>query len=410
MSDRVAIIDYVRTPFTLATLPGSGKAPGQMAHVEPINLVVPLIQELMAAHPEINPKDVENVILGVVSPEGQQGLNLARLCVLHKDSPLPNSVQGETLDKFCGSSMRTISMAEAEIRAGRGDIFIAAGVQSMSTIPMGGRDASTPGDVLAAHPAGFMDMGVTAENLARLYSITRAEQEAFAIESHRRAALAREAGHFDNEIVPINGRDGAPITQDDIIRADAANPEKAQVMADKMKTLRTVFLRQEQGGTVTAATSSGVADGASAVLMSSVDYAKAHNLPIKAEIVSFAGSGCDPETMGLGPVESTRKALERAGLTMDDIDVVELNEAFAAQALAVMKEWDKQGMHIDASKVNIDGGAVALGHPLGATGARLVGHTAEILNRENKRYGLATMCIGGGQGVAMVIENPNFKP
>jgi acetyl-CoA acyltransferase len=407
---RVAIIDYVRTPFTLATLPGSGKAPGQMAHVEPINLIVPLIQHLMQAHPEMNPKDVENVILGIVHPEGQQGLNLARMAVLHKDSPLPNSVQGETLDKFCGSSMRTISMAEAEIRAGRGDIFIAGGLQSMSLIPMGGRDSSTPGDVLAAHPAGFMDMGITAENLAALYQITRAEQEAFALQSHQRAAAARAAGHFDKEIVPINDRDGMPIGQDDIIRGESLDPEKAKAMAEKMATLRTVFKRQEQGGTVTAATSSGVADGASAVLMTSVDYAKAHNLPIKAEIVSFAGSGCDPETMGLGPVEAAKKALERAHLTMADIDVIELNEAFAAQALAVMKEWDKQGMHADPAKVNIDGGAIALGHPLGASGARLVGHAANILERENKRYALATMCIGGGQGVAMVIENPNFKP
>ncbi len=161
---------------------------------------------------------------------------------------------------------------------------------------------------------------------------------------------------------------------------------------------------------MSAGNASGVADGASAVLMTTVDYAKAHNMPVKAEIVSYAGSGCDPETMGLGPVEATRKALERAHLTMDDIDVIELNEAFAAQSLAVMKEWDKQGMHADPSKVNIDGGAIALGHPLGASGARIVGHTAEILNRTNKRYGLATMCIGGGQGVAMIIENPNFKP
>jgi acetyl-CoA acetyltransferase family protein len=255
-----------------------------------------------------------------------------------------------------------------------------------------------------------MDMGVTAENLAALYGITRVEQEAFALESHRRAAVAQANGHFDKEIVPINGRDGAPISQDDIVRTDAADAEKAKAMAQKMTTLRTVFKRQEQGGTVTAATASGVADGASAVLMTSVDFARAHNLPVKAEIVSFAGSGCDPETMGLGPVEASKKALERAGLTMADIDVIELNEAFAAQALAVMKEWDKQGMHADPAKVNMDGGAIALGHPLGASGARLVGHAANILERENKRYALATMCIGGGQGVAMVIENPNFKP
>ena len=399
---RIAIIDYVRTPFTLATLPGSGKEPGKMAHVEPINLIVPLIKELMAAHPEIGPKDVENVILGIVHPEGQQGLNLARMAVLHKDSPLPNTVQGETLDKFCGSSLRTIAMAEAELLAGRGDIFIAGGLQSMSLIPMGGRDAQTSPDVLSAHPGGFMDMGITAENLAALYGITRAEQDAFAFASHQKAAAAREAGYFDNEIVPIKGRDGNMIEKDDIIRTDTS--------LEKLAKLKTAFKRQELGGTVSAGNASGVADGASAVLMTSVDYARAHNLPIKAEIVSYAGSGCDPETMGLGPVESTRKALERAHLTMADIDVIELNEAFAAQSLAVLKEMDKQGMHIDPAKLNIDGGAIALGHPLGASGARLVGHTAEILNRTNKRYGLATMCIGGGQGVAMIIENPNFKP
>ncbi len=206
---RIAIIDYVRTPFTLATAPGSEKTPGKMAHVEPINLIVPLIKELMAAHPEISPKDVENVILGVVHPEGQQGLNLGRMVVLHKDSPLPNSVQGETLDKFCGSSLRTIAMAEAELLAGRGDIFIAGGLQSMSVVNMGGRDAQTSPDVLAAHPAGFMDMGITAENLAALYGITRAEQDVFALASHQKAAAARASRLFlDNEIVPIKGRDG----------------------------------------------------------------------------------------------------------------------------------------------------------------------------------------------------------
>jgi acetyl-CoA acyltransferase len=237
-------------------------------------------------------------------------------------------------------------------------------------------------------------MGVTAENLARLYKVPRDEQEKFAVKSHQKATAAQDGGNFKKEIVPIAG-----VSDDDAIRRDAST--------DALAALKPAF---EKTGTVTAGTSSPITDGASGVLVTSEEYAQKNNLPVMARIMSFAGSGCAPEIMGIGPVEASKKALERAGITMKDVDIVELNEAFAAQSLSVLKEMKAQGMEIEEHKLNIDGGAIALGHPLGASGARLVGKAADLLQRTGKRYALATMCIGGGQGVAMVLENPNHKP
>ncbi|MBU0800239.1 MAG: thiolase family protein, partial [Alphaproteobacteria bacterium] len=223
------------------------------------------------------------------------------------------------------------------------------------------------------------------------------DQDAFAVESHRKMAAAQQNGHFKNEIVPING-----VTEDDGVRADST--------VESLAKLKTAFKAEKDGGTVTPATSSQITDGASMVMVSTEAYAKANNLPVMARILAYAGSGCAPEIMGIGPVEASKKALARAGLTMADIDVVELNEAFAAQSISVLREMAKQGMAIDPAKLNVDGGAIAIGHPLGATGARITGHAAETLQRTGKRYALITLCIGGGQGAAMIIENPNHGP
>lgn len=384
------ILDYVRTPFTRAADPTSGRTPGQMAHIDPIDMVALLTRTLLERN-KVDPAKIENLVLGCVHQEAEQGLNPARMAVLHKDSGLPNNVQGDSLDKFCASAARAIAVARNDIMAGDAELIMAGGVQSMSRVPMGGWNGLVNKNVYDGHVKNFMNMGATAENLAGIYKVSRIEQEKFALESHRKLAAAQQAGHYDDEIVPVDG-----IAQDDNVRTDST--------PDSLAKLKPAF---KENGTVTAATSSPLTDGAALVLMASEDFARANNLPIMARIIASAGSGCDPETMGLGPVESSRKALERAGLTMADIDVVELNEAFAAQVLAVMQEWENQGMKVAPEKLNIDGGAIALGHPLGASGARLVGHASKILQRTDKRYALATMCVGQGQGFAVIIENPH---
>jgi acetyl-CoA acyltransferase len=388
------IVGYARTPFTRAVSPAPGQTKaGKLAHVTPMNLMVPVINALVEKT-GINPKDVETVLTGCVNQEAEQGLNIARLAILHKDSKLPNSVGGVTVDRFCGSSMHVIADAKNAIQAGEAEVIMCTGVQSMSRIPMTGWNPLIDKEVYESHPPGFLNMGVTAENLARLYKVPRDEQEKFAVKSHQKATAAQDGGNFKKEIVPIAG-----VSDDDAIRRDAST--------DALAALKPAF---EKTGTVTAGTSSPITDGASGVLVTSEEYAQKNNLPVMARIMSFAGSGCAPEIMGIGPVEASKKALERAGITMKDVDIVELNEAFAAQSLSVLKEMKAQGMEIEEHKLNIDGGAIALGHPLGASGARLVGKAADLLQRTGKRYALATMCIGGGQGVAMVLENPNHKP
>lgn len=386
------IVDFVRTPFTKA----SGKTQGKLAGVDPVDMLATLTNALID-RTGINPADVRKILTGAVHQEFTQGLNIARLSVLHKDSKLPNTVGGTTLDRFCGSSMEAIAMADAFIARDPDAVYICNGVQSMSQIPMGGYNIALNSNVFAGNAKGFMDMGVTAENLATLYKIDRVAQDRFAVESHAKAAKGRAAGNTADEIVTIAG-----VSKDDGIREGDTY--------DGLAKLKTVFKDEKSGGTVTAGTASQVTDGATAVIVTSEAYAQKNNLPIKARILAFGECGCAPEIMGIGPVEATKDALKRANLTMADIDIVELNEAFAAQSLAVLEEFNRQGMNIDPAKINLDGGAIALGHPLGASGARLVGHVANVLKRENKRYGLATMCIGGGQGVAMIVENPAFKP
>ena len=394
MTNRAVIVDYARSAFAKASTP---KKPGQLSDVDPLDLIVPVINTLVERS-GVDVKHVKKVLMGSVHQEAQQGLNIARMAVLHKDCKLDNDITGGTsVDRFCGSSLETIAMADAFLARNPDEVYICAGVQSMSAIPMGGLNPMLNVNVQDGNAAGFMNMGITAENLAEIYGISREDQDGFAVESNQKTAAAQAKGHFKNEIVPINGVDA-----DDGARADST--------VEGLGKLRTVFKDVKEGGTVPAANASQVTDGASAVMVTSEAFAEANSLPVKAIILGYGEASLKPEIMGLGPVDASKEALSRAGLKMSDIDVVELNEAFAAQSIAVLKEFEKQGHKIDPAKVNLDGGAIAMGHPLGASGARIVGHLAEVLQRENKRYGLATMCIGGGQGVAMVIENPAAAP
>jgi acetyl-CoA acyltransferase len=370
------IAGFARSPFHLANK-------GALARVRPDDLLAQVIRGLIQKT-GLEAADVEDVIVGCAFPEGEQGFNIARLGVLLADLPL--TVGGMTVNRFCGSSMSSVQIAMGQIAIGAGEVFICAGVESMSRVPMMGFNP-LPNPELAKKSAAYMSMGETAENVATKYQIPRADQEAFAVESQRRAVAARDAGKFSDEIVPIQTKTGV-VSEDGTIRPETT--------AEGLAGLKPAFDAQ---GTVTAGTASPLTDGASAVLVTTEEYARAHGLPILARIKSVSVSGCAPETMGLGPILSSQKALQRAGIEAKDLSVVELNEAFASQALACMRD-----LGVDPAKTNIDGGAIAMGHPLGATGARIVGKAASLLKREGGQYALATQCIGGGQGIATVLE------
>ena len=372
----VVIAGYARSPFHFA-----GK--GELARVRPDDLAAQVIRELVA-RTQVNPADVEDIIVGCAFPEGEQGLNVARMIGLLADLPL--SVGGMTVNRFCGSSMSSIHTAMGQIAIGAGEVYIAAGVESMSRVPMGGYNA-LPNPELARTSAAYMSMGETAENVARNYQIPRAVQEAFAVKSQQKAAAAQAAGRLDAEIVPIRTKTGV-VAKDGCIRPATT--------AEGLAGLKPAF---DAEGTVTAGTSSPLTDGASAVLVTSEDYARKHGLEILARIKSVGVAGCAPEVMGLGPIGASKKAMARAGVSASDLSVVELNEAFASQALASI-----QDLGLKEETVNLDGGAIAIGHPLGATGARIVGKAASLLKREGGRYALASQCIGGGQGIATVLE------
>jgi acetyl-CoA acyltransferase len=369
----VVICGFKRSPMHFATK-------GDLAKVRPDDLVADVMKALIA-DTGVNANDIEDVIMGCAFPEAEQGFNIAKIA--SQRAGLPVTIAGVTVNRFCGSSMSSIHMAAGAIQMGAGDVFIAAGVESMSRIPMGGFNPMPNPALMDQYPQAYIGMGETAENLAAKYDIKRADQEEFAVASHHKAAKASESGGFKDEIVAIGD-----VTEDGTIRPDSST--------EKLATLKPAFL---EDGTVTAATSSPLTDGSAAVLVASEDYAKANNLPILARIKSIAVAGCGAEIMGIGPVPATQKALERAGLTIDDIDIIELNEAFAAQGLSVLKE-----LGADIAKVNLHGGAIALGHPLGTSGARITGKAASLLKSEGKKYALATMCIGGGQGIATILE------
>ena len=380
MNDPV-IAAYGRSPFTFARK-------GALVKLRPDDLAAQVVRGVVE-RAGLDPDDVEDLIVGCAFPEGEQGFNVARLVGMLTGS-LPLSVAGATVNRFCGSSMQSVHMASGAVRMNAGDAFVCAGVESMSRVPMGGYNPLPNPSLHESYPAAYMSMGQTAENVAERYQITRGEQEAFALESQQRAAAARAEGRLGDEIVPVEVG-GARIDRDGCIRAETS----LEGLAD----LKPVFL---EDGTVTAGTSSPLTDGAAAVVVCSEAYANEHGLEPLARVKSIAVSGCAPEIMGVGPVGASRKALERAGIDAADVDVVELNEAFAAQAIACMRD-----LGLDHEKVNIDGGAIALGHPLGATGARITGKAAALLRREGGRYALATQCIGGGQGIATVLEAVN---
>ena len=371
------IAGYVRSPFHFAHK-------GALVEKRPDDLAAEVVSGLLH-QTGVDPAEIEDLIVGCAFPEGEQGFNLGRIVGLVAD--LPISIGGTTVNRFCGSSMQAIHMAAGAIRMDAGEAFVCAGVESMSRIPMGGFNPAPNPDLYERNEGAYMSMGETAENLARKYQITREEQESLAVASHARAAAAWDDGKFSGEVIAVETDDGT-VERDGCIRPGTT----AEVLAG-------LELAFDAEGTVTAGTSSPLTDGAAAVLVCTEDFAARNELAVLARIRAIAVAGCAPEIMGYGPVVSSVKALDRAGLKMSDIDVVELNEAFAAQALACVRE-----LSIDLECMNIDGGAIALGHPLGATGARITGKAAQLLRREDKRYALATQCIGGGQGISTVLE------
>ncbi len=378
------IAGYVRTPFQFARK-------GRFAGTRPDDLAAVAIKALVERS-KLDPALIEDVIMGCAYPEAEQGSNIARIAGLL--AGLPESVGGATVNRFCGSSMNAIHMAAGQIAIGAGEAFICAGVESMTRVPQGGFNASPnprfrqPGvDAPEFQAEAYITMGETAENVAQRFGVPRVEQEQLALESQQKAAAAQAEGRLAGEIVPVQTADGL---------VDSDGCLRPQTTLEALAGLKPAF---RADGSVTAGTSSPLTDGAAAVLVCSEDFARRHGLEILARIRAVAVAGCGPEVMGMGPVPATRKALERAGLSIEDIDIVEINEAFGSQAAACLRE-----LGIDRAKVNLDGGALALGHPLGATGARITGKAAQLLKREGKRYALATQCIGGGQGIATILE------
>jgi acetyl-CoA acyltransferase len=374
---KAVIAGYARSPFTFAKK-------GALATTRPDDLAAQVVKGLLE-RTQLDPALLEDVILGCAYPEAAQGNNLARIVGLL--AGLPTEVGGMTVNRFCGSSMQAIHIAAAQIEAGMGDAFLCVGVESMTMVPQGGFNFS-PNPHLYEHSDAYISMGDTAENVAQRWNVSRTDQEALAVESHRKAAAAREQGRLRDEIVAITTATGEQVTQDGCIRPGTN--------AEALAALRPVF---KADGVVTAGTSSPLTDGAVAVLVTSEAFAKEHGLTATARIVSFASVGVDPAVMGIGPIPATRKALARAGLTVADLSVVEINEAFSSQALACIRD-----LGLDPATVNIDGGGLSIGHPLGATGARITGKAAALLQREGGRYALATQCIGGGQGIATILE------
>ncbi len=371
----VVIAGYARSPFHFAKK-------GALIDVRPDDLAAQTVKGLVARS-GLDARLIEDLIMGCAYPEAEQGMNLARITGFL--AGLPDTVAGATVNRFCGSSMTSIHFAAGQIQMGAGDAFICAGVESMTRVPMGGFNLSPNPHLLAEFPQAYMPMGQTAEIVAERFGISRADQEAMAVDSHAKAARAREQGLLAAEIVPIETPTGV-VGEDGCIRPGTNLEALAQ-------------LKPAFGGSVTAGTASPLTDGAAAVLVCSEDFARAHGLEILARVKTVAVVGCPPEIMGMGPLYATRKLLDRAGLRMADIDLVEINEAFSSQALACLR-----GLELDIDRVNLHGGALAIGHPLGATGARITGKAAALLKETGGRYAIATQCIGGGQGVATLLE------
>jgi len=377
-----------------------GKAPrGTLRSTRPDDMAAAVIQEVLRRAPALDPREVEDVILGCAMPEAEQGNNVARVASLR--AGLPVTCPAMTINRFCSSGLQAIALAAERILTGFAEVVVAGGTETMSMIPIGGYHFSPNPHLMEHYPDSYLSMGLTAENLAAQYDISREEQDRFSLRSHERAIAAINEGKFREEIVPLEiievGLNGHEKPQTRKVVFDTDEGPRRDTSMEALAALKPAF---HMHGTVTAGNASQMSDGAAAALVMLLDKAKALGLKPLARFVSFATTGCPPEEMGKGPVYAIPKALKLAGLGLADLDVIELNEAFAAQALAVMKLAD-----LDLEKTNVNGGAIALGHPLGCTGAKLTATLLGELKRRNARYGMVTMCVGGGMGAAGIFEN-----
>ncbi len=376
-----------------------GKAyKGTLRATRPDDLAAVAIKGALERVPQLNPKEIEDVVLGCAMPEAEQGMNVARIASLR--AGLPVEVSAMTINRFCSSGLQAIAIVADRIAAGAYDVAVAGGTESMTMIPMGGHKVSANPWLVDNYPDAYLSMGLTAERLAKRYGISREQADEFSLHSHQKAIAAIQAGKFDDEIVPVpvsfTTPNGSKPKRIEIVFKVDEGP-RADTTLEALAALKPAF---HVHGTVTAGSSSQMSDGAAAAVLMSAERAKALGIKPLARFVAFATAGYKPEEMGLGPVFAIPKALKMAGLKLEDIDVIELNEAFAAQSLAVIKEGG-----LDPAKVNPNGGAIALGHPLGCTGAKLTATVIRELKRRNGRYGLVTMCVGGGMGAAGIFEN-----
>lgn len=386
------IVSAVRTPI--------GKAKrGGLATVRPDEMAATAIQELLKRTPNLDPAQIEDVVIGCAFPEGEQGLNMARMISLR--AGLPDSVPAETINRYCSSGVQSIAHVAYAIQSGQIETGIAGGAESMTMVPMAGYKFSPNPYFAQELPHYYTNMGLTAENLSEKYNISREDQDEFSFKSHQKAAKAVNSGRFDPELVPIdvelhelNGGN-KPEKKTFTVRRDEG--PRADTSMEALAKLKPAF---KEGGTVTAGNSSQMSDGAAMVMVMSAERAAQLGLTPLARFVSFAVGGVPPELMGIGPVVAIPKALKLAGLTLNDIDLIELNEAFAAQSLAVIRQ-----MELDENRINVNGGAIALGHPLGCTGTKLTAQLIYEMVRRRSKYGMVTMCIGGGMGAAAIFEN-----
>ena len=391
------LVSAVRTPV--------GRAPkGALSTIRPDDLAATAINGALDKLPALDRAEVEDVILGCAQPEGEQGWDVARWAVLR--AGLPVEVPGVTVNRLCSSGLEAIALADLRIRSGGDRVVIAGGTETMSLLPFGGLKPS-PNPYMAEHyPASLLTMGLTAERVARHYNVSREDQDAFALASHQKAIAAQAAGRFTDELIPVTvttsvpgSKAGKPVVTEAVFSADEG--PRADTSAEALGKLKPAFHAK---GTVTAGNSSQTSDGAAATVL--MDAARAQELGIQplGRLVAYAATGCLPEEMGIGPVTAIPKALKKAGLTIDQIGLIELNEAFAAQVLAVLRELAKNGFEIDPARVNVNGGAIALGHPLGCTGAKLTATLLHEMRRRQVRYGMVTMCVVGGMGAAGIFE------
>lgn len=389
------VVSAVRTPV--------GRAPkGALSTTRPDDLAALAVTNALERVAKLDKAEVEDVILGCAQPEGEQGFNMARMVALR--AQLPVEVPGMTVNRLCASGLEAIAQGDMRIRGGVQRVVVAGGAESMSILPMGGIKPRPNPWLAENYPASLLTMGLTAERVAKHYKVSREDADAFAFSSHKKALAAQGAGKFDDELVPINvttaapgTKAGKPVTSENVFSADEG--PRADTTPEALAALKPVFHAQ---GTVTAGNSSQTSDGAAAVVL--MDAGRAAELGIQplGRLVAYAVAGCLPEEMGMGPLYAVPKVLKKAGLTLNDIDLIEFNEAFAAQALAVMRE-----LGFDPEKTNVNGGAIALGHPLGCTGAKLTATLLSEMRRRNVRYGMVTMCVGGGQGAAGIFERLN---